>query len=82
MTHIITADEGKWITEVGFYTEQETAPSFWHEVRTSNTEQYEEVTEAIRTDREQQWQSAHPSEEHAGLEPEQTTPAEQEGGEG
>lgn len=66
MTHIITADEGKWITEVGFYPEQETSPSFWHEVRTSTPEQYEEVTDATRSDREQRWQAAH-----AAPEPEQ-----------
>ena len=63
MTHIITADEGKWITETGFYPEQETAPSFWHEIRTSTPEQYEEVTDAIRSNREQQWRSAHPEPE-------------------
>lgn len=63
MTHIITADEGKWITEVGFYPAQETAPSFWHEVRTSTPEQYEEVTDATRTEMEDQWREAHPTEE-------------------
>ena len=76
MTHIITADEGKWITEVGFTPEQETAPSFWHEVRTSTPEQYEEVTDATRSDREQQWQAAHP--QPADLEPEQE-PSQEEG---
>ena len=52
----------------------ETIPSFWHEVRTSTPEQYEEVTGAVRTNREQQWQDAHPQPE--------PPPPEQEGGVG
>ncbi len=64
------ADESRLLTRVGFTPEQESAPEFWKEVRTSEPEDYTEVTEAVRIEMEEAWHESHP-------EPE----PEQEGGE-
>lgn len=66
MKHVLIADEGCWLTIVGFMPQQEYAPEFWKEVRTSEPEDYTEVTDAIRTEMEDQWYAANPE-----LEPEQ-----------
>lgn len=63
MTHIITADTGKWITEIGFNPTQEDAPIFWREIRTSNPAAYEEVTNAEKESREAEWNAEHPQPE-------------------
>jgi hypothetical protein len=59
MTHIITADTGKWITEIGFNATQEDAPNFWREIRTSNPSAYEEVTNAEKEFREVEWHAEY-----------------------
>ena len=83
MKHVLIADEGCWLTRVGFTPEQESAPEFWKEVRTSEPEDYTEVTDARRIEMEEAWQKAHEEPEpepepSPDPEPEQ----EQEGGEG
>ena len=75
MKHVLIADEGCWLTRVGFTPEQESAPEFWKEVRTSEPEDYTEVTDMLRTEMEEAWHAAHPD----GLEPEQASPADEEG---
>ena len=52
MKHVLIADEGCWLTRVGFTPEQESAPEFWKEVRTSEPEDYTEVTDARRIEME------------------------------
>lgn len=59
MKHVLIADDGCWLTRVGFAPEQETAPEFWKEVRTSEPEDYTEVTDATRTEMEESWHEAH-----------------------
>lgn len=63
MKHVLIADEGCLLTRVGFAPEQETAPEFWKEVRTSEPEDYTEVTDARRTEMEESWHEAHPAPE-------------------
>ena len=53
MKHVLIADEGCWLTRVGFTPEQESAPEFWKEVRTSEPEDYTEVTDARRIEMEE-----------------------------
>ena len=60
MTYVLTADEGKWITETGFYPEQEECPNFWKEVRTSDPQNFEEITDDDRVQRLAAWHDAHP----------------------
>ena len=48
MTYVLTADEGKWITEIGFTPEQEDVPNFWKEVRTSVPHMFDEVIEEVK----------------------------------
>ena len=76
MKHVLIADEGCWLTRVGFTPEQESAPEFWKEVRTSEPEDYTEVTDARRIEMEDQWHESHPDPE-----PEPSPEPEQEGGE-
>ena len=70
MKHVLIADEGCWLTRVGFTPEQESAPEFWKEVRTSEPEDYTEVTDARRIEMEEAWHAAHPEPEPSP-EPEQ-----------
>ena len=70
MKHVLIADEGCWLTRVGFTPEQESAPEFWKEVRTSEPEDYTEVTDARRIEMEEAWHEAHPEPEPSP-EPEQ-----------
>lgn len=72
MRHVLIADEGCWLTRVGFTPEQESAPEFCKQVRTSEPEDYTEVTDTLRTEMEEAWHAAHP---------EQEPEPEQEGGE-
>ena len=60
MKHVLIADEGCWLTRVGFDPQQESAPEFWKEVRTSEPEDYTEVTDARRIEMEEAWHEAHP----------------------
>ena len=76
MKHVLIADEGCWLTRVGFTPEQESAPEFWKEVRTSEPEDYTEVTDARRTEMEDAWHESHPDPE-----PEPSPEPEQKGGE-
>ena len=59
MTYVLRADEGKWIAEAIFTPEQDNAPSFWKEIRTSNPSDFIEVTQEERDERERQWEEAH-----------------------
>ena len=59
MTHILRADEGKWITEIGFIPTQEIVPNFWKEIRTSTPEMFEEVTDEVKEERIDEWNEAH-----------------------
>ena len=63
MKHVLIADEGCWLTRVGFTPEQESAPEFWKEVRTSEPEDYTEVTDAVRIEMEEAWHEFHPEPE-------------------
>ena len=80
MKHVLIADEGCWLTRVGFTPEQESAPEFWKEVRTSEPEDYTEVTDAVRIEMEEAWQKAH-EEPEPEPEPSPEPEPEQEGGE-
>jgi len=88
MTYVLTADEGKWITESRFFPEQDECPNFWKEVRTSTPELFEEVTDDEREQRLTAWDESHqepepePSPESEQPASEQPTDPEQEGGEG
>lgn len=59
MTYVLTADEGKWITEIGFTPEKEDAPNFWKEVRTSVPHMFDEVIEEVKQERIAAWKEAH-----------------------
>lgn len=62
MTYVLTADEGKFITETGFYPEQPECPNFWKEVRTSDPQNFEEITDDQRLSRLSAWHASHPAE--------------------
>jgi len=67
MRTILIADEGCWLTKVGFYPEQENMPEFWKEVHTSEPETFTDMipnygghlTDTVREAMEKAWQEAH-----------------------
>ena len=81
MKHVLIADEGCWLTRVGFDPQQESAPEFWKEVRTSEPEDYTEVTDAVRIEMEEAWHESHPEPEVSPDETGETLDGKGKGGE-